>query len=113
MSRQLSGLRAWVVQRLSALYIGLFLITAGIIILIKGTPDSYSDWNALWSTPSLNLAMQVFIIALLLHAWVGMRDVILDYVHPDALRFALLSFFALGLLTSGLWASRILFNLLE
>ncbi len=113
MSRQLSGLYAWAVQRLTALYIGLFLISAGITLLIKGAPASYSGWHGLWSSPLLNLAMLVFVLALLLHAWVGIRDVILDYVHFVALRFTLLSLFALGLLASGLWAARILFNLME
>ena len=113
MTRQLSGLLAWVVQRLSAIYIGLFLITGGIALLINGTPDSYESWHALWSSPVLNLAMLVFIIALLLHAWVGIRDVVIDYIHPVALRFSLLSLLALGLVTCGLWALRILFNLLE
>lgn len=112
MSRQLSGLQAWVIQRLSAVYIGLFLIIAGIILLVKGAPSSYTSWHALWSSPGPNLAMLVFVFALLVHAWVGMRDVILDYVHPDAIRFILLSLFALGLLASGLWAARILFNLM-
>lgn len=113
MSRQLSGLRAWVVQRLSALYIGLFLITAGITLLFKGAPESYTAWHTLWSSPPVNLAMLVFVFALLAHAWVGIRDVILDYLHPVALRFTLLSLIALGLLASGLWAAGILFNLME
>ena len=112
MSRQLSGLRAWVVQRLSALYIGLFLVSAGAVLLIEGPPDSYQHWLALFSDPLLNLAMQVFVIAVLLHAWVGIRDVILDYLQPLALRFSALGLVALGLLGCGLWAIRVLFNTL-
>lgn len=112
MSRQLSGLRAWVVQRLSAVYIGLFLLVAGAALLIKGPPLNYRNWLALWSDPLFNLAMQVFVIAVLLHAWVGIRDVVLDYLKPLALRFSALSLVALGLLGCGLWAIRILFNTL-
>lgn len=111
MSRQLSGLLAWVVQRLSAVYIGLFLVIATVSFLVNGLPASYPAWRSLLSAPLPNLALLVFILALLLHAWVGIRDVLIDYVHAFALRFSLLSLFALGILSCGLWAMRILFRL--
>jgi succinate dehydrogenase / fumarate reductase membrane anchor subunit len=46
--------------------------------------------------------------ALLLHAWVGVRDVILDYVKPLPLRAGLLVLVALVLAAEGLWAARLL-----
>ena len=52
----------------------------------------------------------LFVAALLIHAWVGIRDIILDYVHPFGARLVVLSLFALMLITSGLWAARVLFN---
>ena len=35
----------------------------------------------------MSLATAVFFVALLAHSWVGVRDVIMDYVHPVALAF--------------------------
>jgi succinate dehydrogenase, hydrophobic membrane anchor protein len=54
------------------------------------------------------VAFGLFALALLLHAWIGVRDVILDYVKPPALRLALLAAVALFLLANGLWLAGIL-----
>jgi succinate dehydrogenase / fumarate reductase membrane anchor subunit len=54
----------------------------------------------------MNIASAGFIIALMAHAWVGMRDVILDYLKPVGLRLAVLSLTGLLLAGSGLWALR-------
>jgi succinate dehydrogenase / fumarate reductase membrane anchor subunit len=44
----------------------------------------------------------------LLHAWVGVRDVVLDYVHPLGLRLAVLGAAVAGLVFLGLWTALIL-----
>jgi succinate dehydrogenase / fumarate reductase membrane anchor subunit len=54
----------------------------------------------------MNIATAGFILALVAHAWVGMRDVILDYIKPVGLRLALLSLTAVLLAGSSLWALR-------
>ena len=41
--------------------------------------------------------------AVLVHAWVGIRDVVLDYVHPFALRMAVLGSAAVGLAVLAAW----------
>ena len=42
-------------------------------------------------------------LALLAHAWVGIRDVVLDYVRPLPLRLFLLSMIVLALALLGAW----------
>ena len=54
------------------------------------------------------VAIGLFFVALLLHAWVGLRDVELDYVKPLALRVGVLTVLAFGLAGLGLWILRIL-----
>lgn len=105
---QLSGLRAWTIQRISAIYMALFIIVASIAVLIGGMPASHADWKALLASPFINLAVMAFIVALLMHAWVGARDVIIDYVHPLAARFTVLALAAVFLIVCGLWAARVL-----
>jgi succinate dehydrogenase / fumarate reductase membrane anchor subunit len=51
----------------------------------------------------------VFFAALLLHAWVGLRDVVLDYIKPLALRVGVLALLGFALLAVAMWAGRILF----
>lgn len=103
MSRQASGLKAWIIQRVSAVYLGLFLS----YLLIHFTLHAPADHAALkaWvSAPLVSAGFLVFVPLLLAHAWIGIRDVLIDYVHPLRIRVVLLSLFALGLLASGLWA---------
>ena len=47
-------------------------------------------------------------VALLLHAWVGIRDVLIDYVPPLAARLTLLTLFGLGFVASGIWALQVI-----
>jgi succinate dehydrogenase / fumarate reductase membrane anchor subunit len=56
------------------------------------------------SNPAISVAAAVFFAALLLHAWVGFRDVIVDYVHPLAFRLSMLALLGSGLLAIGLWS---------
>lgn len=106
MSR-LSGLRAWVVQRLTAVYIAAFVVVA-IVAFASGAATRYDDWHALWSCTLVNVAAQLFVLALVLHAWVGVRDIALDYLHPTGLRLAFLGLYALFLAGCTLWAAQVL-----
>ncbi len=108
---QLSGLRAWTIQRISAIYIALFTFAVMTGLLMNGMPADHAAWKALLSSPLVNLAVMAFFLALLMHAWIGARDVIIDYVHPLAARFTVLALAAIFLIVCGLWAARVLLNL--
>jgi len=56
------------------------------------------------------LSTTVFFAALLAHAWVGVRDVILDYAHPLSFRVMLLASLGLGLAATGVWVMRVLWQ---
>jgi succinate dehydrogenase / fumarate reductase membrane anchor subunit len=108
MSRQASGLRAWVLQRITAMYIGLFgMLALGVFLFAP--PENFAAWRGLLATPLVSILVALFFAALLLHAWVGIRDVLIDYVHPLGARVTLLSLFAIGLVGCGLWAAQVLF----
>ncbi len=101
------GLRPWLLQRFTAVYLGLFLVTA-ILGLAWAGPDSYEDWRSCLANPFVNLFSALFFVALFLHAWVGVRDVIMDYISGTGLRVVLLGAVAFVLLACALWASRVL-----
>lgn len=102
MSSLFKGLRAWTVQRLSALYVLAFLAFVLIRFSID-PPSSYAAWHAWWHAPAVLSATLLFLAALCAHAWVGGRDVILDYVRPPGPRACALSLLALGLGMFGAW----------
>lgn len=107
MSRQASGLKAWVVQRASAVYLALFIVY--LLLFFALDPPADHAVLATWAAnPWISAAFLLFIPLLLAHAWIGIRDVLIDYVHPTGARVILLTLFALVLLGSGLWAMKAL-----
>jgi succinate dehydrogenase / fumarate reductase membrane anchor subunit len=106
----MSGLRAWALQRLSAVYLLVFCA----FVLLRFTfnrPPSFQAWQGWIASPPVALATALFFLALSLHAWVGLRDVIMDYAHSIVLRMSLFSLLGLGMLTMVLWTLRILSSL--
>ena len=101
-----SGLGAWLVQRVTAVYM-LFFIVFVLIHFIADPPHSYSAWHGWIRSSGVSIGTAVFFGTLLAHAWVGLRDVLMDYAHPSALRIALLGL-TFGLIAIGAWVVRIL-----
>ena len=103
----LHGLRPWLIQRVSAVYIALFVIYAIVTLASVGDVSSL-QWRDWLFHPFNTIAVGLFIIALLLHAWVGMRDIILDYLHNTLVRMMAFTLVIVVLISSGLWAAKIL-----
>jgi succinate dehydrogenase / fumarate reductase membrane anchor subunit len=100
----LSGQRAFVLQRLSALVL-LAYLAAAALRLGFGPPVTFAHWQAWTGQPLGAVALLLVAAAVLLHAWVGIRDVLLDYAHPFALRVIALALSALGLLALATWTA--------
>ena len=106
MKRVLSGLRGCLLQRLSALEMLALLWT--LLMLRAVPPRCYVEWHALIHQPLVGTTVCLFFAALLLHAWVGLRDVVMDYVHSATARIGLLTLIALGSAAMALWLLRIM-----
>lgn len=106
MSWRASGLRAWLLQRVSAVYLAVFFVYVAAVLLIA-PPQNYLQLKSWMSALPMALATALFFLALLAHAWVGMRDVLIDYVKPFGVRLTLLTLLAGSLLALGLWALRV------
>ena len=97
-----TGLRAWVVQRLSAIYMAVFiLLMLGVFVFTP--PADYMAWRELMAHTPVSVAILLFYVSLLLHAWVGVRDILIDYVQWQVARLLLLALFGLMFAASGLW----------
>jgi succinate dehydrogenase / fumarate reductase membrane anchor subunit len=105
--RQLSGFRAWLWQRGTALYLGSFLVYL-LLRLLLDPPTGHLAWRSWLAHTPVWIGAALFFMALLLHAWIGIRDVILDYVHPPLLRLVVLSMALFFLLANGLWLAALL-----
>ncbi len=107
MSRQASGLGAWLVQRVSAIYVAGFSIFLAAYFA-AGAPANFIEWHNFIGSPLMSVLTGLFFGSLLLHAWVGIRDIFIDYIKPTALKVTLLSLLALGLISCAIWVIRIL-----
>lgn len=110
MRTRFTGLKAWWVQRVSAVYMLLFVLFLLYSFALQPL-RAFSQWHAWMARPVTSVAFLVFFTALLGHMWVGMRDVLLDYARPAALRQVLLFASAFGLLGLGVWLLWILLRL--
>jgi len=103
----LKGLSPWVIQRISSVLIALFVVYA-FISAYMATTISYQAWLAWLFAPHNIILIGLFTIALLLHAWVGVRDIVLDYIHHFMLRIFFLTAIASLLIGCGIWVAKIL-----
>jgi succinate dehydrogenase / fumarate reductase membrane anchor subunit len=82
------GLRDWLAQRVTALVMAVFTVLVLGALLV--TPElSYGTWAALFAGRWMKVLSLLALLALTWHAWVGVRDIYMDYVRPTALRLAL------------------------
>ena len=82
------GLRDWLAQRVSAVVMVLYVLVLGVA-LGAARPVDYAAWKGLFSQGWMRLATLLFFVSLFVHAWVGMRDILMDYAKPVGLRLAL------------------------
>ena len=83
-----TGTGSWLLQRTTAGVLALVLPGLLVYFLIA-LPVDFAGWQALFAPLWLRVLMLLAGLALALHAWVGMRDIFMDYVRPVGLRLAL------------------------
>ena len=103
------GTGDWLLQRLTAVVMAVY--TVGLLVcLVWHAPASYADWKSIFSGVVVRVATMVFFAALLYHAWVGMRDIFMDYIKPTGVRLTLQMGTVLVLLAYLFWAAAILWG---
>ncbi|TNF95919.1 MAG: succinate dehydrogenase, hydrophobic membrane anchor protein [Gammaproteobacteria bacterium] len=107
MSREASGYRAWLIQRISAIYLALYTLYL-VFYFVMEEPAGYQQWLDWLADPVVSTTMAIFFITLLFHAWIGIRDVVVDYIHPIAVRVSVLSLVVFYLIACGFWLIRTL-----
>lgn len=82
------GLRDWLVQRVTAVVIALWIVLLLGALLWSGGFDQ-AGWRALWASTAFRLVSFLFVVSVLWHAWVGVRNILMDYVKPALLRLSI------------------------
>lgn len=103
------GLRGWLVQRISAVVMGVYSVVF-VAAMLAVRPAGYTAWKGLMSQGWMRVATLLFFVSLALHAWVGMRDILMDYIKPTGLRLALEVGVILTLAAYAAWTVQILWR---
>jgi len=82
------GLTDWLLQRLTAVVMTAYTLLILGIVLWNGGLD-YALWQMLFANDAFRLASFLFMIALVYHAWIGVRDIYMDYLKSTAIRLTL------------------------
>lgn len=104
------GLRDWLVQRVSAVVMAVYAVVFAGRLLVHPVAD-FAAWRGVFAPEWMRLATLLFALSLMLHAWVGVRDIFMDYVKPAGLRLALHSAVIIALVAYAAWAAQILWSL--
>ena len=82
------GMRDWLAQRLTAVVMVAY--TFGVLAYFAFQPAiSHESWKNLFAQGWMRIATLLFAVSLVWHAWVGARDILMDYVKPTGLRLGL------------------------
>ena len=104
------GLRDWLSQRVTAALMALFTVAVIVQVLLPGEMG-YDKWAGIFSHQWMKLLTFVVIVSLLVHAWVGIRDVLMDYVKPVGMRLSLHVATIVWLLGCAGWAVQVIWRL--
>ena len=103
------GSMDWLAQRVTAVVMAVYTVLVLAIVMWNGGFD-YASWSAVLATRAFRLLTFLFMVALLYHAWVGVRDIYMDYIKPVAVRM-LVQVVSIALLVAYLgWTIQILWG---
>jgi succinate dehydrogenase / fumarate reductase membrane anchor subunit len=103
------GLRDWLAQRATAIVMAVFTIV--LLVLFLGAGEfSYESWAGLYAQHWFKLFAFVTFMSLYYHAWVGVRDIWMDYVKPVPVRLLLQVLTILWLVGCAGWTVQILWR---
>ena len=104
------GLRDWLSQRVTAAFMALFTLAVIVQVLLPGEMG-YDKWAGIFSKQWMKVLTFVVIVSLLVHVWVGVRDVLMDYVKAVGARLALQAATIAWLVGCAGWAIQVLWRL--
>ncbi|HEX4333156.1 MAG TPA: succinate dehydrogenase, hydrophobic membrane anchor protein [Usitatibacter sp.] len=103
------GLADWLLQRLTALVMAVYTV-AIVACLLVHAPHTHAQWKAMFSGVFPRLATMLFFAALMYHAWIGMRDILMDYLRATSIRLAAQVVVGFALAGYLVWAAAILWG---
>lgn len=104
------GLFDWLAQRATAIVMATYTIIL-LFLLFTGNRFNYEGWAGLFAQQWFKIITFVVLISLFYHAWVGMRNIWMDYINKSVvMRLVLELATILWLIGCAGWAAQILWR---
>ena len=103
------GLRDWLMQRITAVVMAVYSVFMAGWLLLHPNVD-YVAWTGLFASNVVRSFSLLCLIAVFLHAWVGMRDIVMDYIKFASLRMVIHVTVILTLIMYAIWSVQILWG---
>ena len=109
------GMKDFLVQRITAIILAVYTLVLAVGILFMPA-FTYENWKGvftftLFMLPVGQILATLAFIALVWHAWIGVRDIWMDYVRPVGIRLFLQVMTVLWLVASIVYFAQILWRL--
>ena len=104
------GLRDWLSQRITASLMALFTLLVIAQVFLPGSMG-YDKWAGIFSHQWMKVLTFVVIVAMLIHVWVGVRDVLMDYVKAVGARLTLQVATIVWMVGCAGWAIQVIWRL--
>ena len=99
------GLAGFIGQRITSVVLTLWVLLVGLSVLFG--PLTYERWAALFAPLPMKIITVVALFSLLYHAWIGVRNIWMDYVSPVWARLSLQTITVLWLIACAVWSVQI------
>lgn len=103
------GLKDWLAQRITAVVMAAYTLILLALFFIAGD-FSYEGWAGMFAMQWFKIATFLAFVSMFYHAWVGMRDIWMDYVKSVPLRLTLQAGTILWLVGCAGWLAQILWR---
>lgn len=104
------GLRDWLAQRITAVVMVVYSLFIAEYLLTQPSLG-YDTWSALFSGDLMRSFTLLFLLCVFYHAWIGVRDIVMDYVKPSGVRLAIHVVVILALVMYVIWSVQILWGM--
>ena len=104
------GLRDWLIQRITAAVMAVGVIALAAYLLLKPSLN-YDVWIGLFSSQLVRAFALLFLLSLFYHTWIGIRDIVMDYVKCAGIRLTIHVLVILSLLLYTIWSVQILWGM--
>lgn len=91
-----TGTQDWLLLRVSAIIIALY--TLYIVSFVVTTELNYTVWRTFFAFPLTKIFTILTLISVLIHTWIGLWQVLTDYIKSIALQLLLQLFFIIILM---------------